>query len=271
MAESTEPVKKHPYTWSRSAQVKVPVTIQLPGRVSTPVAPATPGKLAVAPILQKNAVLPKTPNQTKANAPKPAEPKNAQEQTNNNNNGNSKPGECLIINEKQRSNPVVKYITQVRYDWTSQITTDFLPCEDAGILFLSLRYHLCQPAYIGVRVQAQGNKFKNNILLCLVDTPDHRNPLRELNVFAIKKGLTLIVCWSNKEAARYIETYRAYTNKPFDSIKSPATTDFFSQYTDTITSIRSVNSTDAMTLLKNFGSLKNIMNATHEQLILCPG
>jgi hypothetical protein len=31
------------------------------------------------------------------------------------------------------------------------------------------------------------------------------------------------------------------------------TADFYSQYTETITSIRSVNSTDAMTLLRNFG------------------
>lgn len=38
-----------------------------------------------------------------------------------------------------------------------------------------------------------------------------------------------------------------------------------------LTSIRSVNRTDAATLLSTFGSLRNIVRASKESLSLCPG
>lgn len=38
-----------------------------------------------------------------------------------------------------------------------------------------------------------------------------------------------------------------------------------------LSSIRSVNRTDAATLLSTFGSLKNIVRASKESLSLCPG
>eukprot|EP00160_Parvularia_atlantis_P014381 Unigene3549_Nuclearia_a/m.10833 Unigene3549_Nuclearia_a/g.10833 ORF Unigene3549_Nuclearia_a/g.10833 Unigene3549_Nuclearia_a/m.10833 type:complete len:140 (+) Unigene3549_Nuclearia_a:432-851(+) len=82
---------------------------------------------------------------------------------------------------------------------------------------------------------------------------------------------TLILAWSNEEVARYLETYKAYELKSADAIKGRANADFVSVMTDALTSIRSVNKTDVVTLLTQFGSLKNIMNATKEQLALCPG
>ena len=40
---------------------------------------------------------------------------------------------------------------------------------------------------------------------------------------------------------------------------------------DALTSIRSVNKTDAMTLLNVFGSLKHLLQADLETISLCPG
>ena len=40
---------------------------------------------------------------------------------------------------------------------------------------------------------------------------------------------------------------------------------------DALTSVRSINKTDAMTLLSTFGSLENIVEATEEELSFCPG
>jgi len=40
---------------------------------------------------------------------------------------------------------------------------------------------------------------------------------------------------------------------------------------DALTSIKSINKTDAATLINVFGTLKGIVQATIEELTLCPG
>lgn len=44
-----------------------------------------------------------------------------------------------------------------------------------------------------------------------------------------------------------------------------------SQVINALTSIRSVNRTDAATLLSSFGSVRNIVRASKESIALCPG
>jgi len=57
------------------------------------------------------------------------------------------------------------------------------------------------------------------VLLVLVDDPDNVQQLLELNRLAVLSGCTLILAWTYKEAARYLETYKAYENKPATSIQ----------------------------------------------------
>lgn len=65
--------------------------------------------------------------------------------------------------------------------------------------------------------------------------------------------LTVVCAWSNEEAARYIETFKAYENKPPDSIKERVDDDYVSKLTDCLTQIQSVNKTDVVTLASTFG------------------
>jgi Binding domain of DNA repair protein Ercc1 (rad10/Swi10) len=57
------------------------------------------------------------------------------------------------------------------------------------------------------------------LLLCLVDTEDNVKLLLELNKLAVVKGFTLLLAWTWQEAARYLETFKAYENKPPTSIQ----------------------------------------------------
>ena len=47
--------------------------------------------------------------------------------------------------------------------------------------------------------------------------------------------------------------------------------DNYSKLVETLTSVKSVNKTDAVTLLSAFGSLERIIKASIEELSLCPG
>ncbi len=57
------------------------------------------------------------------------------------------------------------------------------------------------------------------MLLCHVDVEANQQPLAELMHAAIIMDYTLILAWSFAEAARYIETFKAYEKKGATLIK----------------------------------------------------
>ena len=57
------------------------------------------------------------------------------------------------------------------------------------------------------------------MLLVLIDMADSDEALRELSRVAVGKGLSLLVASSEKEAGRYIETFKLYENKPADMLQ----------------------------------------------------
>jgi hypothetical protein len=120
-------------------------------------------------------------------------------------------------------------------------------------------------------------------------------------------GFTLICAWSLAEAARYLETYKAYENKGAKIIKVHVCLVYYEPthdgrshththtllthngdvstqqqeqvqsgnpyavLSDCLTAVRGVNKTDVLTLSSTFGSLKNIIDCSMEELSLCPG
>ena len=82
---------------------------------------------------------------------------------------------------------------------------------------------------------------------------------------------TILCAWSFQEAARYIETLKAYENNSAELIKEKIQDDATAQFISFLTHIRSVNKTDATTLGNTFGSIKNIANASIEDLEACAG
>ncbi len=64
---------------------------------------------------------------------------------------------------------------------------------------------------------------------------------------------------------------QAFENKPPDLIMEKSQADCYSRLVEALTSIKSVNKTDATTLLSAFGTLEKIAAASLEELSLCPG
>jgi len=63
----------------------------------------------------------------------------------------------------------------------------------------------------------------------------------------------MVCAWSNLEAARYLETYKVFENKPADSIMGKIENDYESRLTDCLTSIRTVNKRDVQNLATTYG------------------
>ncbi|KAF9163980.1 Excision repair cross-complementation group 1 [Actinomortierella ambigua] len=156
----------------------------------------------------------------------------------------------IVVNPSQRGNPLLQHIRNVPYEF-GQIEPDYM--------------------YIYSRIAAIGKSFVLRVLLVLVDVDTHQQAIRELTRVAVTSEFTLICCWSNEEAARYIETYKAYENKPPDAIRERVDNDYLSKLSDCLTQVRSVNKTDVVTLSSTFGSFQSIVEASADEIGLLPG
>ncbi|NWV16945.1 ERCC1 protein, partial [Origma solitaria] len=184
-----------------------------------------------------------------------------------------KPGaksSSIIVSPRQRGNPVLKFIRNVPWEF-GDIVPDYVMGQSTCALFLSLRYHHLNPDYIHERLRTLGRSFSLQVLLLQVDVKDPHQALKELAKVCLLTDCTLLVSWSPEEAGRYLETFKSYEQKPPDLLKERVEQDFLSRVTDCLTSVKSVNKTDSLSLLSTFGSLAAVVGASREDLSLCPG
>ncbi|KAJ0178930.1 hypothetical protein K1T71_005705 [Dendrolimus kikuchii] len=210
---------------------------------------------------------PTSPKQLKVDEIEEARPGNSQEPL-------SKPASsrthCVLVNQKQRGNPVLKYVTSVPWEY-EDIVPDYEVGKTICLLFLSLRYHNLNPDYINNRLKELGKKYELRVLLVQVDIKDPHTPLKNLTRICLLTDMTLMLAWSPEEAAKIIENYKIYENKPPDRIMEKVENDPHQKVINALSSIKPVNKTDAMTLIKNFGTLENIIKASESRLAECPG
>ncbi|XP_065107881.1 DNA excision repair protein ERCC-1 isoform X1 [Paramisgurnus dabryanus] len=179
-------------------------------------------------------------------------------------------GNSIIVSPRQRGNPILKFVRNVPWEF-GEVVPDYVLGRTTCALFLSVRYHNLNPNYVHERLKQLGQSFTLRVLLVQVDVKDPHHVLKELARICIMADCTLILAWSPEEAGRYLETYKSYEKKPADLLKEQVEKNYLSQVTDCLTTVKSVNKTDAMTLLSTFSSLEGIINASKEELVLCPG
>ncbi|XP_034294177.1 LOW QUALITY PROTEIN: DNA excision repair protein ERCC-1 [Pantherophis guttatus] len=177
---------------------------------------------------------------------------------------------AIIVSPRQRGNPILKFVRNVPWEF-GEVVPDYLLGQSSCALFLSLRYHNLNPNYIHERLRNLGKTYQLQVLLLQVDVKDPHQTVKELAKICILADCTLILAWSPEEAGRYLETYKAYEQKPADLLKEKVEQDYLSRVSDCLTSVKSVNKTDTLSLLSTFRSLANIVRASKEDLSLCPG
>ncbi|XP_013164570.1 PREDICTED: DNA excision repair protein ERCC-1 [Papilio xuthus] len=188
--------------------------------------------------------------------------------------GPSKPSSskthCVLVNQKQRGNPLLKFITSVAWEY-DEIIPDYEIGKTICILFLSTAYHNLNPDYLNNRIKELGKKYELRVLLVQVDLKDPHSALKNLTRICLLTDLTLMLAWSPEEAAKIIENYKIFENKPPDRIMEKIENDPQQKIINALSNIKPVNKTDAMTLLTNFGTLANIIKANESRLADCPG
>lgn len=190
-------------------------------------------------------------------------------------NGAKDTATVVYVNRCQTGNPLLKAVKNVSLEFKDGLIPDYVMDSSCCVLFLSVRYHLLHGNYLEERIhrvkKEDPTPYRTKVVLCFVDVDDNEIALREINRVALLSQFTLILAWSWIEAARYLETFKAYENKSATLIKEKIEADFLPKANDVLTSIRSVNKTDVVTLLSTFGTVRGLMNTSMEELSLCPG
>lgn len=179
-------------------------------------------------------------------------------------------GSSIIVSPRQRGNPILKHVRSVPWEF-GEVVPDYVLGQTTCALFLSLRYHNLNPNYIHERLKQLGSSFVLRVLLVQVDVKDPHHALKDLARICIMADCTLVLAWSQEEAGRYLETYKSYEKKPADLLKEQVEKDYLSKVTDCMTTVKSINKTDSITLLSTFSSVEGVINASKEELVLCPG
>jgi len=105
----------------------------------------------------------------------------------------------------------------------------------------------------------------------MVDIPNHEDSLRELSKTSLVNNVTVILCWSAAEAARYLELYKSYEHAGFGAIRGQQATGYAERLVEFVTVPRSINKADAVALVSTFGSLRHAINADPEQIAIVGG
>lgn len=177
---------------------------------------------------------------------------------------------AILVSTRQKGNPLLQHIRSLPWEY-SDTPADYILGATTCALFLSLKYHRLHPEYIYTRIKALGKLYGLRILLARVDVDNHEEALRELSKTSVVNDFTLILCWSEKEAARYLELFKSYEHASPASIKAHQPESYQESLTEFITTPRSINKTDATSLMSNYENLRAAINAPPEELAFIPG
>ncbi|KAF2771783.1 mating-type switching protein swi10 [Teratosphaeria nubilosa] len=176
----------------------------------------------------------------------------------------------IIVSPRQKGNPVLNNIKSMPWEY-GDIPADYVLGVTTCALFLSLKYHRLHPEYIYTRIKNLQGKYNLRIILTMVDIQNHEESLKELSKTSLINNVTLILCWSAAEGGRYLELFKTYENAAPTAIKQHQSTAYSDRLVDFVTTPRSINKTDAVSLVSQFGTLRTAINATHEDIATIAG
>ncbi|KAF1956128.1 DNA repair protein rad10 [Byssothecium circinans] len=176
----------------------------------------------------------------------------------------------ILVSPRQKGNPILNSVRTVAWEY-SDIPADYVLGATTCALFLSLKYHRLHPEYVYNRIRDLKGQYQLRILLVMVDIDNHEESLRELSKTSLVNNVTVILAWTAQEAGRYLELFKTFEHVAPTSIKTQQSIKYADSLVDFITVPRSINKTDALGLVANFGSIRTAVNASPEEIGLIAG
>eukprot|EP00933_Yihiella_yeosuensis_P038886 TRINITY_DN32830_c0_g1_i1.p1 TRINITY_DN32830_c0_g1~~TRINITY_DN32830_c0_g1_i1.p1 ORF type:complete len:243 (-),score=50.19 TRINITY_DN32830_c0_g1_i1:335-1063(-) len=179
---------------------------------------------------------------------------------------------AIIAAARQRGNPILSCIKSTPVDFADDLLPDYLAGPSTALLFISLRFQRLHPEYLQRRIQHLGKRHRTRVVLCRVDLEKPDEPLEQVSLTTFHGECSLLLAFTDAEAAAYLETLHRYQHKGAEALMGKmAQGDSKERLTEVLTTVKGVNKTDAASLASRFGSFAGIARATEEELQQCPG
>ncbi|KAF4634902.1 hypothetical protein G7Y89_g3187 [Cudoniella acicularis] len=179
-------------------------------------------------------------------------------------------GSSILVSPRQKGNPILTNLRSFAWEY-SDIPADYVLGLTTCALFLSLKYHRLHPEYIYNRIKSLQGKYNLRVLLTMVDIGNHEDSLRELSKTSLVNNVTVILCWSAAEAARYLELYKSFEHANASAIRGTESKGYAEKMVEFVTVPRSINKTDAVSLVSAFSSIRAAVNARPEEIAVVGG
>ena len=181
----------------------------------------------------------------------------------------------LFVRSDQKNNPALGFLDKsLSVVFVERISPDFIFSRSICGVYVSYSYHLAKPDfYSKILEKVKGLKIKMNFIFFNVDErrAEFGDVLNFFQNYSFLSNFRLLLCFGFEEVAKYISLIKINERKSSEILKTKVEDDFISKAKDLLTSVKSVNSTDAITLLQNFSSLRKISQSTKAQLLSSPG
>jgi DNA excision repair protein ERCC-1 len=174
-------------------------------------------------------------------------------------------GSSILVSPRQKGNPILTNLRSFAWEY-SDIPADYVLGLTTCTLFLSLKYHRLHPEYIYNRIKGLAGKYNLRIVLVMVDIGNHEDSVKELSRTSLINNVTIMLCWSAAEAARYLELYKSYEHANPSAIRGTESKGYTDKMVDFMTVPRSINKTDAVSLVTAFGSIRAAVNARADEI-----
>lgn len=185
----------------------------------------------------------------------------------------------IQVNKNQNGNPLLSSLKDVSYEFNGRIRdVDYLVNSHCTVIFLSLKYHKLHPEYVYHRVKKSTYNSRNQrmirVLLALVDVENADDSMRELNKLCLFNDITLVTSWSFEQCAEYISALKQSETNAGKSIiqgtlqrndDMSSDSNFYERAVETLTSIRTINKSDAVNLLSKFGSMGQLFQRANAE------
>ncbi|OBT43585.1 hypothetical protein VE00_06986 [Pseudogymnoascus sp. WSF 3629] len=179
-------------------------------------------------------------------------------------------GSAIYVSHRQKGNPMLSHLRAQPWEWRDT-PADYVLGQTTCALFLSLKYHRLHPEYVYNRIRGLGGKYALRVLLTLVDIPNHEESVKELSKTGLVNNVTVILCWSAAEGARYLELYKGFEHASAAGIMGVQAKGYAEQFVEFVTVPRGVNRTDAVGIVGAFGSVRAAVNARPEEVAVLSG
>ncbi|KAI9051268.1 hypothetical protein LZ554_005369 [Drepanopeziza brunnea f. sp. 'monogermtubi'] len=179
-------------------------------------------------------------------------------------------GSSILVSPRQKGNPILTNLRSFPWEF-SDVPADYVLGLTTCALFLSLKYHRLHPEYIYNRIKGLQGKYNLRVVLTMVDIQNHEESLKELSKTSLVNNVTVMLCWSAAEAARYLELYKSYEHANASAIRGTESKGYAEKMVDFVTVPRSINKTDAVSIVSAFGSIKGAINARPEEVAVVGG